>query len=78
MKEVYVIYNLFRPVTNTWLRIAETYRHASDPNIFNRLVTELEKLEKGNEDGWIGSYQFVSKELFENFLENTHEIGSIS
>lgn len=77
MKEVYVLYSLFRPQTNTWLRIAETYRHASDPNIFNRLVAELEKLEDGNEDGWIGSYSFITKEEFENFLENTHEIKSI-
>lgn len=76
MKDVYVIYSFYRSQTKTWLRIAEIYRHASDPNIFNRLITELEKLDKDGKEEWVGSYCFVTRESFENFLENKHEIGA--
>lgn len=74
MKQVYVIYNLFRSRSKTLLRIGEIYKHPSDPQIFNRLVEELEKLEKNNSEEWIGNYQFVTQELFESFLENEHDI----
>lgn len=74
MKQVYVIYNFFRPRSKTWMRVGEIYKHPSDPQIFNRLVEELEKLEKSGSEEWIGSYQFVTEELFATFLENEHVI----
>lgn len=75
MKQIYVIYTFVRHKTKTIMRIPKTFKHKSDPDIFNTLVEQLEILEANeNKEEWIGDYKFVTKEFFESFLENDHDI----